>query len=60
MMQIGDLQPKPAFSNPLPAEGDKQQQPSRRLPEEQGAPVRVAAAGTLAACLSGAIAGPPD
>ena len=42
MMQIGDLQPKPRlFRTPLPAEADKQQQPSRRLPEEEQEPLFV-------------------
>jgi hypothetical protein len=42
MMQIGDLQPKTqAFPNVSPAEADKQQQPPRRLPEEEPAPLFV-------------------
>jgi hypothetical protein len=41
MMQIDDLQPQPAFLNPLPAEADKQQQPSRRLPTEEQEPLFV-------------------
>jgi hypothetical protein len=41
MVQIGDLQPQPAFPNPLPAEADKQQRASRRLTEEEHEPLCV-------------------
>ena len=40
MMQIGDLQPKPqAFPNASPAEADKQQQPTNRVPAEGQEPL---------------------
>ena len=42
MMQIGDLPTPPqAFPHALPAEADKPQQPSRRLPEEEQEPLFV-------------------
>ena len=42
MMQIGDLPTQPpAFPHALPVEADKQQQPSRRLPEEEQEPLFV-------------------
>lgn len=42
MMQIGDLTPQPqAFPHALPGEADKQQQPSRGLPEEEQEPLFV-------------------
>jgi hypothetical protein len=42
MMQIGDLQPKSqAFLHTLPAETDKQQPPSDRLPKEEQEPLFV-------------------
>ena len=42
MMQIGDLQPKPqAFPNASPAEADKQQPPTHRVPAEEPEPLFV-------------------
>jgi hypothetical protein len=42
MMQIGDLQPQAqAFPKAAPADADKQQQPSHRLPAEEPEPVFV-------------------
>jgi hypothetical protein len=42
MMQIDDLPTQPqAFPHALPAEADKQQQPSRRLPGEEQEPLFV-------------------
>ena len=41
MMQVGDPRPQPAFPNPSPAEADKQQQPSGRVPAEEQEPLFV-------------------
>jgi hypothetical protein len=41
MMQIGDLQPQPAFPKPLPAEANQQRQPSHQLPAEEQEPLYV-------------------
>jgi hypothetical protein len=42
MMQIGDLQPKPqTFPNASPAESDKQQSPTHRVPVAEQEPLFV-------------------
>jgi hypothetical protein len=42
MMQIGDPQPRSqAFPNASPAEADKQQQPTHRVPTEEQEPLFV-------------------
>jgi hypothetical protein len=42
MMQIGDFEPRPqGFPRVLPAEADRQQQPSDRLPDEEREPLFV-------------------